>query len=223
MYTAWGHKLGNLCSGWKPQWFLKRPSTWPPGLYCSFHMSSPGICVVFCGYYTRTGDLGSVKDTHSEIRNSIKNPIKIEGCTWETQLLTHISIDITLNMQFKKMLTIHSLLTGELPCLHINLKCPPKEQSLIFHKLYSNYWNSHRAIKHAILKWYQYHGEGNGNPLQYSWLENPWTEEPGRLQSVGLQKSWTRLSNEATTTVSWHWCWIIPFLNFFLSPLIYNE
>ena len=28
-------------------------------------------------------------------------------------------------------------------------------------------------------------GEGNGNPLQYSCLENPWTEEPGRLQSMG--------------------------------------
>ena len=24
-------------------------------------------------------------------------------------------------------------------------------------------------------------GEGNGNPLQYSCLENPWTEEPGWL------------------------------------------
>ena len=30
-------------------------------------------------------------------------------------------------------------------------------------------------------------GEGNGNPLQYSCLENPWTEERGRLQSIGLQ------------------------------------
>ena len=38
-------------------------------------------------------------------------------------------------------------------------------------------------------------GEGHGNPLQYSCLENPWTEEPGGLQSIGLQKSWTRLSN----------------------------
>ena len=28
------------------------------------------------------------------------------------------------------------------------------------------------------------HGEGNGYPLQYSCLENPWTEEPGRLQSI---------------------------------------
>ena len=32
-------------------------------------------------------------------------------------------------------------------------------------------------------------GEGNGNPLQYSCLENPWTEEPGRLQSTG-HKEW---------------------------------
>ena len=28
-------------------------------------------------------------------------------------------------------------------------------------------------------------GEGNGNPFQYSCLENPWTEEPGGLQSMG--------------------------------------
>ena len=28
-------------------------------------------------------------------------------------------------------------------------------------------------------------GEGNGNPLQYSCLENPMMEEPGRLQSMG--------------------------------------
>ena len=29
-------------------------------------------------------------------------------------------------------------------------------------------------------------GEGNGNPLQYSCLENP-IEKPGRLQSMGSQ------------------------------------
>ena len=28
-------------------------------------------------------------------------------------------------------------------------------------------------------------GEGNGTPLQYSCLENPMDEEPGRLQSMG--------------------------------------
>ena len=31
-------------------------------------------------------------------------------------------------------------------------------------------------------------GEGNGNQLQYSCLENPWAEEPGRLQSMGSQE-----------------------------------
>ena len=31
-------------------------------------------------------------------------------------------------------------------------------------------------------------GEGNGNPLQYSCLENTWTEEPGGLQSMGSQE-----------------------------------
>ena len=31
-------------------------------------------------------------------------------------------------------------------------------------------------------------GEGNGNPLQYSCLENPWTEEPGGLPSMGSQR-----------------------------------
>ena len=34
-------------------------------------------------------------------------------------------------------------------------------------------------------------GKGNGNPLQYSCPGIPWTEEPGGLQSMGLQKSWT--------------------------------
>ena len=35
-------------------------------------------------------------------------------------------------------------------------------------------------------------GEGNGNPLQYSCLENPMEgEKPGRLQSMGSQKSQT--------------------------------
>ena len=31
-------------------------------------------------------------------------------------------------------------------------------------------------------------GEGHDNPLQYSCLENPWTEEPGGLQTMGLQR-----------------------------------
>ena len=31
-------------------------------------------------------------------------------------------------------------------------------------------------------------GEGNGNPLQYSYLEIPWMEEPRGLQSMGSQR-----------------------------------
>ena len=31
-------------------------------------------------------------------------------------------------------------------------------------------------------------GEGNGNPLQYSCLKNPWTEEPGGLEFMGLHR-----------------------------------
>jgi len=34
-------------------------------------------------------------------------------------------------------------------------------------------------------------GEGNGNPLQYSCLENPWTEDPGGATVHGVSKSWT--------------------------------
>ena len=32
-------------------------------------------------------------------------------------------------------------------------------------------------------------GGGHGNPLQYSCLENPRTEEPDRLQTIGLQRA----------------------------------
>ena len=36
--------------------------------------------------------------------------------------------------------------------------------------------------------------EGNGNPLPYSCLRIPWTEKPGRLQSV-VSQSQARLSS----------------------------
>ena len=34
----------------------------------------------------------------------------------------------------------------------------------------------------------RYPGGRNGNPLQYSYLENPMKKEPGRLQFTGLQR-----------------------------------
>ena len=38
-------------------------------------------------------------------------------------------------------------------------------------------------------------GGRHGNPLQYSYLEIPWTEEPGRPQSMGSQESGARFSD----------------------------
>ena len=37
--------------------------------------------------------------------------------------------------------------------------------------------------------------KGNGNPPCILAWEIPWTEEPGKLQSLGLQKSQTQFSN----------------------------
>jgi len=45
--------------------------------------------------------------------------------------------------------------------------------------------------------------ERNGNPLQYSCLRIPWTEEPGGLQSMGLQsRTYTHLTHTYT-----RWLW----------------
>ena len=38
-------------------------------------------------------------------------------------------------------------------------------------------------------------GEGHGNPLQYSYLENPMDREAWWSAVHGVTKSWTRLSN----------------------------
>ena len=53
-----------------------------------------------------------------------------------------------------------------------------------------------------ISGWGRSPGVGNGNPLQYSCWEIPWTEEPGRLQSMASQNGKTRFSL-STTTISW--------------------
>ena len=38
-------------------------------------------------------------------------------------------------------------------------------------------------------------GEGNGNPLQYSYLENPMDVEAWCITVHGISKSWTPLSD----------------------------
>ena len=44
-----------------------------------------------------------------------------------------------------------------------------------------------------------YNGEGNGNPLEYSCLENPVDRGAWRVAVHGVAKSQTRLSNETHT------------------------
>ena len=39
-----------------------------------------------------------------------------------------------------------------------------------------------------VSRWERSPGRGNGNPLQYSYLENPMDKEPGGLQPMGLQR-----------------------------------
>ena len=40
----------------------------------------------------------------------------------------------------------------------------------------------------SIPGWGRSPGGGHGNPLQYSYLESPWTEEPGGLQFMGSKR-----------------------------------
>ena len=47
-------------------------------------------------------------------------------------------------------------------------------------------------------------GGGQGNPLQYSCLDKPWTEEPGGLWSIGSQRAGRDQSNLAHTALL-HW------------------
>ena len=42
-------------------------------------------------------------------------------------------------------------------------------------------------------------GEGNGNPIQYSCLEDTMDRKPDGLQSTGLQKNRTQFRDETTT------------------------
>ena len=47
-------------------------------------------------------------------------------------------------------------------------------------------------------------GVGNGNLLQYSWLQSPWREEPGGLQSTGGKELDTTKCPRTHTRVSVH-------------------
>ena len=50
-------------------------------------------------------------------------------------------------------------------------------------------------------------GVGNGNPLQYSSLKIPWTEEPGGLQSMGSQRvrqDGVHMHTNSVWNAGWH-------------------
>ena len=53
--------------------------------------------------------------------------------------------------------------------------------------------------KGSIPGWGRSPGEGNGNPLQYSGLENPMDGGAWRTAVLGVSKSWTRLSSHTPT------------------------
>ena len=40
----------------------------------------------------------------------------------------------------------------------------------------------------------------HGSPLQYSCLRIPWTEEPARIQAIGIAQIWTQLKQLSTHT-----------------------
>ena len=45
-------------------------------------------------------------------------------------------------------------------------------------------------------------GGGSGNPLQYSYWETPWIEEPGGLQSMGSPRVRHDLATECTRSLT---------------------
>ena len=59
------------------------------------------------------------------------------------------------------------------------------------------------ATDFIYLTWF--HGEGNGNSLQYSCLENPMDGGAWQAAVHGVAKSWTRLSN--FTFMHWRRKW----------------
>ena len=48
-------------------------------------------------------------------------------------------------------------------------------------------------------------GEGNGTPPQYSCWKIPWTEEPGRLQSMGSRRDRHNWATSLSLFIFMHW------------------
>ena len=107
---------------------------------------------------------------------------------------------VSLKVTFNLHLQIWSLTSAILKCnLYLFVHC----------MLFFINWlqNSHMLWILASLNYY--FGEGNGTPLQYFCLENPWTEEPGRLQSMEslrVRHDWAT-SLSLSTLMHWRRKW----------------
>ena len=66
---------------------------------------------------------------------------------------------------------------------------------------------------------------GNGNPLQYSCLENPWTEELGGLQSMGSQRVRHDCACPLAIVQSFWWVtqssWVSPCIQVIQIPFVF--
>ena len=81
-----------------------------------------------------------------------------------------------------------------------------------------DYWKNHSFDYTVLCQWSNLSwlfnmlsrfviGKGNGTPLQYSCLENPWMEQPGRLQSMGslrVRHDWATSLSLFTFTFHFH-------------------
>ena len=65
---------------------------------------------------------------------------------------------------------------------------PSRVKSLLCLRHFPEVLCIHIFLQRAFLPSIAFSGEGHGNPLQYSCLRIPWTEELGNLQSMGSQR-----------------------------------
>ena len=69
----------------------------------------------------------------------------------------------------------------------------------------SIYYSISKGGREGFVSSWSYFGEGNGNPLQYSCLENPMDGEAWKAAVHGVAKSRTRLSDFIFTFTFMHW------------------
>ena len=113
-------------------------------------------------------------------------------------LLIYVNETIYLlgNLPFLKIHVNHFMVWDDSPGANVISKCMLWVRGLVTLWVLRNLL----SIINSLLV-----GEGNGTPLQYFCLENPWMEEPGRLQATG----WLRVRHTWATSLSlftfMHW------------------